>query len=188
MGIFDLTGRYTLFKAADSISELRANGYLNEHCALYQSVKKEHSDLFDELIYKRGEIDIYLKLGADEELTQIKTEWFSNNDGITRSIRVRELIDNISEANQQMLDYLPDIERRWFRTDNVDFEGCSFEHLKDYCMYSSIRAIPRKYLKQIYEHPQYKSTVEFPVNISHLHTLWDQINCKLANYNIKKII
>lgn len=84
-----------------------------------------------------------------------------------------------------MLDYLPDIEKRWFRPDDMDFEKYSFENLKDYCMYSSLRAVPRKYLKGIYENHKYKSTVEHPVKISFLHSLWDQINCSLASYNIK---
>lgn len=183
MGIFDLTGRFTLVMASDNISKLRAIGYLSEHYELYQEVKEQYSELFNELVNQRDLINSILELSVDEKLTKIKEEWFSNRDTFTSGVRTRERINNISDRNQRMLDFLPDIEKRWFRHDDMDFKEYPFENLKDYCIYSSLRAVPKKYLKDIYEHYKYTSTVEYPIKISFLHSLWDQINCRLASYN-----
>lgn len=182
MGLFDFIGRGVLIDAAHKISQLRTELFLVEYISMYRGAKNEHSEFFNELIQKRDLIKLCLEYGIDDKLIEIKQEWFSESDSHSNSAGMRNQIDRIEESNQRVIGYLSDIENRWFRPDNLDFNDYTLDQVKKYCMYSSLYCIPKKYIKAIYESAEYKSSIEFGIKLSLLHSVWGQINLSLANY------
>ena len=186
MGFFNLTGRHVLLKSAEEISKLRAKIYLSEYLSLYHEAKREYSEYFNELVQKRDLIKLYLAHKIDGELIEIKQEWFSDSGNYSSCAGARKWIDHIARQKQHVIDYISETEKSWFSPTDIDFTNYSFEALKNYCEFSSLYCIPNSYLKFIYDSQEYKSTIEFPITVSYLHDIWNQINMLIADFETVK--